>query len=312
LVWRRRVSAGAAWVMAIVVIQWVLWWLFAWWRYDVLNAPMRDAHIEGPERVMEAWRLLALHNLVATVPAGALVWATWLFTSTPPAGSGRALQFSRFGLRAAAIAYAFTTIVFAAERKYHGLAELGLAGREVLLLFFALDTLPVPLGLWYLAFVFAAVGAREVKRAWGMAAVSTLTGAVSALAIMALGIRRSEYETAALSVWIAAGVVGMFLLWRMRRTLRLVHHEWWLDIEALPTIEWSSLARYGSGAVELIKADGKHHAFDDLEHAATWLTKEGLVPAETATHHAPGATAPELGADALPSAEQHGVRELPN
>lgn len=47
------------------------------------------------------------------------------------------------------------------------------------------------------------------------------------------------------SLYLALWIWGAALMLRLRRSLRVDANEWWLDVEALPRVEWTWYARLG-------------------------------------------------------------------
>ena len=66
------------------------------------------------------------------------------------------------------------------------------------------------------------------------------------------------------------------MMLRLRRTLKVEHQEWWLDLEARPRVEWTSYALVGDGRVELVGPDAKVLWYDNYNDANAWLTKRGF------------------------------------
>jgi hypothetical protein len=92
-------------------------------------------------------------------------------------------------------------------------------------------------------------------------------------------------------ILLIAMVRGFILLRHLQRSIRVVGHAWWLDTNALPNIEWASLARYGDNRVDVLTAGGERFELDDTKHAEQWLRDANFVPANEAT---------KAGTDAMP------------
>jgi hypothetical protein len=75
---------------------------------------------------------------------------------------------------------------------------------------------------------------------------------------------------------------GFALMLRMRNILLVRGQEWWLDVEALPRVEWTSYARLGDGRVEIAGPRGGACWFDGYADAMFWLNKNGLCPQDQA------------------------------
>jgi len=75
---------------------------------------------------------------------------------------------------------------------------------------------------------------------------------------------------------------GFALMVGLRRTLSVEAHEWWLDVAALPRVEWTSYARLRDGRIELVSAGGGTCWFDNYADAIFWLSKRGFCPQEQA------------------------------
>jgi len=84
------------------------------------------------------------------------------------------------------------------------------------------------------------------------------------------------------SLYVALWFCGFAWMLRVRRTLRIDVHEWWLDVEALPRVEWTSYARLGDGRVELVGAEGQTRWFDSYSDAIFWLDQAGFCSQEQA------------------------------
>ncbi|HEY6727902.1 MAG TPA: hypothetical protein VI197_28030 [Polyangiaceae bacterium] len=84
------------------------------------------------------------------------------------------------------------------------------------------------------------------------------------------------------SLYVALWFWGLALMLRLRRVLRIDAHEWWLDVRALPRVEWTSYARLGDGRVELVSAEGEACWFDNYADAIFWLDRAGFCPQEQA------------------------------
>lgn len=85
---------------------------------------------------------------------------------------------------------------------------------------------------------------------------------------------------------------GFALMLRMRSMLLVRGQEWWLDVEALPRVEWTSYARLGDGRVEVAGPRGGACWFDGYADAMFWLTKNGLCPQDQALAQGLVASAP--------------------
>ncbi|HEY6727903.1 MAG TPA: hypothetical protein VI197_28035 [Polyangiaceae bacterium] len=75
---------------------------------------------------------------------------------------------------------------------------------------------------------------------------------------------------------------GFALMLRMRNILLVRGQEWWLDVEALPRVEWTSYARLGDGRVEIAGPRGGACWFDGYADAMFWLHKNGLCSQDQA------------------------------
>lgn len=79
------------------------------------------------------------------------------------------------------------------------------------------------------------------------------------------------------SLYLALWIWGAALMLRLRRSLRVDAYEWWLDVEALPRVEWTWYARLGDGRVELVDAGGGTRWFENYADATFWLGRAGFV-----------------------------------
>lgn len=86
------------------------------------------------------------------------------------------------------------------------------------------------------------------------------------------------FMVTAFSLYLSLWFWGCALMLRMRRILWVDAHEWWLDVEALPRVEWTSYARLGDGRIELASAAGKTRWFDSSAAAISWLDGSGFCP----------------------------------
>jgi hypothetical protein len=80
------------------------------------------------------------------------------------------------------------------------------------------------------------------------------------------------------SVLMLSGLLYALVLTRkLRRALRVVSQEWWLDTNALPRVEWVSYARLGDGRAEVLFADHHTQRFHNKQQAHAWLEESGFV-----------------------------------
>lgn len=84
--------------------------------------------------------------------------------------------------------------------------------------------------------------------------------------------------TAYLAVWLW----GFALMLQLRRSLWVDAHEWWLDVEALPRVEWTSYARLRDGRIEVAGARAGTSWFDNYAGAIFWLSNSGFCAQEQA------------------------------
>lgn len=84
------------------------------------------------------------------------------------------------------------------------------------------------------------------------------------------------------SLYVALWFWGFALMLRVRRILWIDAHEWWLNVEALPRVEWTSYARLRDGRVEIVGADAGTRWFDNSYDAIFWLDQAGFCPQEQA------------------------------
>ncbi|HEU5072922.1 MAG TPA: hypothetical protein VFU02_02090 [Polyangiaceae bacterium] len=82
----------------------------------------------------------------------------------------------------------------------------------------------------------------------------------------------------AFSLYLSLWFWGCALMVQMWRISWVEAHEWWLDVEALPRVEWTSYARLGDGRIELASAAGKTRWFDSSADAISWLDRAGFCP----------------------------------
>jgi hypothetical protein len=85
------------------------------------------------------------------------------------------------------------------------------------------------------------------------------------------------------SLLMLSGLLYALVLTRkLRRALRVVAQEWWLDTNALPLVEWVSYARLGDGRAEVLFADHRTERFTSKQQARAWLSEHGFVSASRA------------------------------
>lgn len=121
--------------------------------------------------------------------------------------------------------------------------------------------------------------AEKLVRAMAACAASVCLAMAGKWVTVYLGVL---FTVTAFSLYLALWIWGCALMVGMRRMLKIEAHEWWLDVEALPRVEWVSYARLGDGRVELVGARGGTCWFDNYADAIFWLDRAGFCPQEQA------------------------------
>lgn len=308
LLWRKRVSRGAAWVLAILVMRWVVPGIVAAATVSVVvsskSTPEDVSNLAAQARLMRDARVAT-----GAVLALALVVATWRFTLERPTAVTRFFQLSRRGLMGVVVLASALELLVAWTHVASPLLEGALYLLATSWPALAISALPAILGFVHVGGLFSQID--EPRQAWaafvGAGAYSAGTGMLTADSVLAsedYGVVEAEVtslEVGGTLLYLMAVIGAFVLLRRLHRYLRVVEHQWWLETAALPKREWASLAAYGNGVVDVLTADGDRYEFDEWDDAVDWLVDEEFVAEEQARTHDPGAVAPSLGS-ALPAA----------
>jgi len=247
-------------------------------RTPVLSGGPRKRAAQGATLVIVCmvcrWIALLVSPIVAVAVEGLLVVGTWLFTLRCDADN-RAARTLGGALRVVATIDGGLAIAGALDLN-------SWSALESLHVFFVLLVAPV-VGLCYLAARLHSFGLPQLAR--------------KLVTLMAVGFGSVLLTFAAYLVWLPLTIIfvitgaatyfisllwGFALMFRVRRMLRVELQEWWLDLGALPRVEWTSYSHLGDGRIELIGASGGACWFDDYSAAVFWLTKSGFCPEEQA------------------------------
>lgn len=220
------------------------------------------------------WLALFVSPLAVAMAELALVLGTWLFTLRCEADS-RATRGLAWGLRilatldsGLAIAIAFGVTSWAQIGPLREL--LSLVGAPAVALLFLAARLH-SYGLPQLA--------RRIVTVIAMSAGSALFAAIGGVFSVYVAILM---VVTCFVFYLCGWLWGFALMLRMRSILLVRGQEWWLDVEALPCVEWTSYARLGDGRVEIAGPRGGACWFDGYADAMFWLTKNGLCSQEQA------------------------------
>lgn len=217
------------------------------------------------------WLALIFSSKVVIAAELFLVLGTWLFTLRCEADN-RAARGLGWLLRI--LAAADSGIVIG--------NSLQLTSLESLHLQLGMTIVPVA-GLLFMAARVHSFGLPELAKKLITAMAICFGSVLLAMAGSLINVYLSVlFMITAVSLYVALWFWGVGLLVRMRRMLRIDAHEWWLDVEALPQVEWTSYARLGDGRVELIGAGGGTCWFDSYAEAIFWLDRAGFCPQEQA------------------------------
>lgn len=220
------------------------------------------------------WIALLVSPLVAVAVEALLVVGTWLFTLRC-AADNRAARTLGGALRIVATIDGVLAI--------SGLLDLSSwDATEGLHVFFVMVITPA-VGLLFLAARLHSFGlpqqARRLVTLMGVGLGSVLLTFVAYVVWLPLTI---------ICVIVGAAMYFFSLLWGFvlmfgtRRMLRVELQEWWLDVGALPRVEWTSYSHLGDGRIEIVGASGGVCWFDDYSAAIFWLRRSGFCPDEQA------------------------------
>ena len=247
--------------------------------------PYREQPVARPPLVRGGARRLAAHGVsivlvclvcrwlaflsheVLFAPEVFLVVGTWLFTLRCDADN-RAARVLGWLLRI--LATVDGVIAIARVPRFSWLEQL-----DVVL---ALAVVPA-LALTFLAARLHSFGLPQQARQL----VKLIVACIGSTLLAIVGITISEYLTLlfvlpAFTLHLMLGVWGFALMIGMRRMLWVDAHEWWLDLGALPSVEWTSYARTRDGRVEVVGHGGRRSWFDNHSDAIHWLDTSGFRP----------------------------------
>lgn len=200
-----------------------------------------------------------------------LVLGTWLFTLRCHADN-RTTRALGWGLRILATLDSGLAIT----------NSLGISSWHEAHALLAIAVLPV-VALLYVATRLHDFGVPKLTRRI-VTLIATWLGSVVLTIVTAelAGYLALVFVATALMSYLGLWLWGFALMLGIRRTLSVEAHEWWLDVEALPRVEWTSYARLGDGRIELVAPDGGVSWFDNYADAIFWLDKLGFWPQERA------------------------------
>lgn len=219
------------------------------------------------------WIALLFSPLLAALVEALLVVGTWLFTLRCDADN-RAARTLGGALRVVATIDGALAI--------SGFLDLTSWGAEESHFFFALLVTPA-VGLLYLAARLHSFGvsqqARKLITLMGVGVGSILLTFAALLVYMPLTV---IFAIVSAAMYCFSLIWGYALMFGVRRVLRVEVQEWWLDVGALPSVQWISYAHLGDGRIELVGATGGTCWFDDYSAAMFWLKESGFCSEEQA------------------------------
>lgn len=220
------------------------------------------------------WIVLIFSPLVAAAVEALLVVGTWLFTLRCPADN-RAARSLGGALRIVATIDGVLAIASSLE-------VVSVDATEGAHVFFVLVVTPA-VGLLYLAARLHSFGmpqqARKLITLMGVGLGSVLLTFVAYLVWLPLTV---IFVIVGASMYFFSLLWGYALMFGVRRMLKVELQEWWLDVGALPSVQWMSYSHLGDGRIELVGASGGTCWFDDYAAAMFWLNESGFCSEEQA------------------------------
>ncbi|HEY3234390.1 MAG TPA: hypothetical protein VGJ84_06720 [Polyangiaceae bacterium] len=269
------------------------------YRETPRELPPRAEEVRWRVQVAQAahglfWALLAgvplsfVSVYLVIAAQGVAAWCSWRLTSPRPGKRNTGRERLGWAVRALAIADAGRMSALVIKRFNPSPGSVAEWAGSL-----AAAALAV-LGVLYVRALFLEVGddraarrARRLAFTYGIALVAmTALGAV----YQALKLPYEKLPDSPLGVWLTLGyfisgitlVIASFralgLLRRLRKTLRVVEHEWWFK----PGAGWASLAVSGAGTIEVLEANGEERCFSYSDRARKWLEDSEYVTWEHA------------------------------